>query len=115
MGIAKSERFELKDLKIKINSNKFPPEVFLYEGKEMNLMGISNKQDLVPTIDNMDVVRAAFTGVGVKQLIYSDQNANLYDICMYKDSDGGIFIHAIRTRQMPEKKRVKKNDPQEVL
>lgn len=114
MAIAKADRFEHKNLKVKLVSDKFPPDTLLYEGKFMTLLGFSNKQDLVPNIEDKEVVKAVFTGIGVKQLIYSDQDATLYDVCMYKDSEGQVFLHAIRTRQMPEKKKVKKSDENKI-
>jgi hypothetical protein len=111
MAIAKSDRFEKRNLKIRLESETFPPESFIYEKNQMTLMGVSNKQDLMPNIDDKAVVKAVVDGIGIKQLIYSDQDAGLYDVCIYKDDEDQVFIYAIRTRQMPEKvKTVKKAD-----
>lgn len=110
MAIAKKNRFETTNLKFPLDGETFPPEEFDYEGNLLTLLGISNKMDLMPTIQDSDVVKAVHFGLGVKQLIYSDQSANLYDVCMYKDEEDKVFVYAIRTRPAPEKPRKKKEE-----
>lgn len=105
MAIAKSQRFEHRDLMMLLESDEFPPESLIYSGILMTLMGESNKQDLVPTIEATEVRRAVTFGIGMKQLIYSDQDGTLYDACIYKDEKDKVFVYAVRTRQMPERKR----------
>jgi len=93
---------ERQPLSIPLNSRNFPPEEFYinYPKKEKKfmLLGVSNKEDLIPvSIDTEELVRAVTFG-HIRQYIYTGADGDLYDICIYKDERGECHVYDIRHR-----------------
>jgi hypothetical protein len=111
MGVVANDRFLKTDLKVLIGKHGFPEphNYFPFEGKTMTCMGLSNKNDLVLSYSDQEVLRsAAVHGHEPRQYIYTDQQAVLYDVCIFLNERMEGVMHAIRTRQAPEKPRKKK-------
>lgn len=100
MAIKKSDRFIKEKVNELLNVKfDFPVEKFVYEGKNMTLLGKSNKTDLFPTnIEEPELMQASMKG-RIGQYVYSCDNGDLYDALLYVDDIGhGIRLYSIRTR-----------------
>lgn len=100
MAIAKAARFS----KVRINhalqgipAFPFPPDKFTYDGLKLQCLGRSNKDDLYPaTIDDPSIAAASMSG-RIGQFIYTNQNADLYDVLLYIDETETLILYGIGT------------------
>lgn len=111
MGVAGKDRFIKTNIKVLIDrSNAFPPLMFNYEGSEFTVLGLSNKEDLMPVnIETAELQRVVTYGY-IKQFICSADNGDLYDACLYRNETGNTYIYGIRTRKLPDKPKKEKEE-----
>lgn len=101
MAIAKSERFKSEGVEIilkGIPTEPFPPEKFKFRDKKLSLLGKSNRDNLYPvSIEDTDMIKAMSDGK-IGQFIYTDDDANIYDVLLYVDTVDQLVIYSIMTR-----------------
>lgn len=110
MAVPKKDRFVDTGLKIAVgNVDDFPPETFKYRDFEFTVLGLSNKDDLIPVnVDNLEMQKIVTLG-NLGQYICTNQVGDIFDACFYKGEDDNIYLYAIRTREKPEKPKKPKN------
>lgn len=97
MAMKKADRYKREKVNQSLKGN-FPVEKFIYEGKNMTLLGTSNKTDLFPkNLEEPGLIKASMTGK-IGQFIYSCDNGDLYDALLYIDETGTLVLYSIRTR-----------------
>lgn len=101
MAIAKSERFKSEGVDIVLKgmpTEPFPPEKFRFRDRKLFLLGKSNRDNLYPpSIEDTDMIKAMSEGK-IGQFVYSDEDANIYDVLFYIDTVEQLVIHSIMTR-----------------
>jgi hypothetical protein len=106
--IANAQRFVHKELKAPVKGSVFPPEQITYLEMKLECLGVSNKKDLMPPSIDTDELARAVTYGKMDQFIYTEEGGDLYDVCMYQNEHGDIYIYGVRTRNLPEKTLSKK-------
>lgn len=92
------EKFILTNIKEAMS--EYPPKEFNYNEQHYTLLGPSNKMDLIcPS----DYIKSG-------QYIVTDERCNIYQALFAVNGVGTTYLIALRTNQLPDKKRVKKDD-----
>ena len=105
MSIPNKLRFSKIDVNFLINTSEDIPTEFIFENKEYSVLGISNKQDLIPVnLTDQKLQKAAIYG-SLHQYIAESEDADLYDVVIYQTGDNKNYLYGIRTRQKPDKEK----------
>lgn len=83
------------------NERKFPPATIEWKGEMLHYLGISNKTDLLDknAFFGEDDVEDAFQNGMVKQFLYANISAEMFEVLLMQNQINEIVIIAIRTRR----------------
>ena len=83
------------------NADRFPPAEIKWGDEVLQCLGVSSKDDLLKEdqfADDAEVIKA-FKQKLVGQFLYTDENAELFEVMIIQNEASEMYITAIRTRR----------------